>query len=128
MSGKPKKWSAGVNATSDAMDIERGTFTKRDPKEIAETVEHDAERSTRRKATPYRSAMSMLSFYLNRGGKNLSAQQRDIIERAKEILRAEFGPEAKPAKKPAARAKNVPARAKKSSAAAKKPARRAKTS
>jgi putative cell wall-binding protein len=86
-----KKWSQRVTDTSDAMDIETGTFASHDPKRIAEAVERDAERSTRRKTTPYRSAMSMLTFYINRAGKNLPAAQRNVLERAKEILRAEFG-------------------------------------
>jgi hypothetical protein len=86
-----KKWSQHVTETSDAMDVESGTFASRDPKRIAETVEHDAERSSRRKATPYRSAMSMLTFYINRAGKNLPKSQLKVLEEAKEILRAEFG-------------------------------------
>ncbi len=73
------------------MDVARGTLKSRNPKRIAETLEHDAERSTRRKTTPYRSAMSMLTFYINRAGKNLSASQRKVLEQAKEILRAEYG-------------------------------------
>jgi hypothetical protein len=92
---KTKKWSARVNATSDAMDIAPNTFNSDDPKKIARTVEHDAEKSTRRKSTPYRSAMSMLTFYINRAGKNLSAKQRKVLEDAKDVLRAEFGPQKK---------------------------------
>jgi putative cell wall-binding protein len=86
-----KKWSQHVTETSDAMDVARGTLSSRDPKRIAEALEHDAEKSTRRKSTPYRSAMSMLSFYINRAGKNLPAAQRKVLEQAKEILRAEYG-------------------------------------
>jgi len=86
-----KKWSQHVTETSDAMDVKAGTFASRDPKRIAETVEHDAERSSRRKTTPYRSAMSMLTFYINRAGKNLPKAQLKVLEEAKEILRAEFG-------------------------------------
>ena len=81
------------------MDVARGTLKSRNPKRIAETLEHDAERSTRRKTTPYRSAMSMLTFYINRAGKNLSASQREVLEQAKEILRAEYGRELGAAKK-----------------------------
>ena len=81
------------------MDVARGTLKSRNPKRIAETLEHDAERSTRRKTTPYRSAMSMLTFYINRAGKNLSASQREVLEQAKEILRAEYGSDAGAAKK-----------------------------
>jgi hypothetical protein len=86
-----KKWSQHVTETSDAMDVKGGTFAGRDPKRIAETIEHDAERSSRRKTTPYRSAMSMLTFYINRAGKNLPKAQLKVLEEAKEILRAEFG-------------------------------------
>ena len=94
-----KKWSQHVTETSDAMDVARGTLKSRNPKRIAETLEHDAERSTRRKTTPYRSAMSMLTFYINRAGKNLSASQREVLEQAKEILRAEYGSDVGAAKK-----------------------------
>jgi hypothetical protein len=86
-----RKWSQHVTETSDAMNVKSGTFASRDPKRIAETVEHDAERSSRRKTTPYRSAMSMLTFYINRAGKNLPKAQLKVLEEAKEILRAEFG-------------------------------------
>jgi hypothetical protein len=99
-----KKWSAHVNATSNAMDIAPDTFTSGDPKKIARAVERDAEQSTRLKATPYRSAMSMLTFYINRAGKNLTAKQRKVLEDAKDVLRDEFGPAKKPApQKPAAK-------------------------
>jgi hypothetical protein len=94
---KTNKWSARVNATSNAMDIAPNTFTSGDPKKIARTVERDAEESTRRKSSPYRSAMSMLTFYINRAGKNLSAKQRKVLEDAKDVLRAEFGPKKKTA-------------------------------
>jgi hypothetical protein len=73
------KWSQHVTETSDAMDVESGTFSSRDPKHIAEAVEHDAERSLRRKTTPYRSAMSMLTFYINRAGKNLPKAQLKVL-------------------------------------------------
>lgn len=92
-----KKWSQHVTETSNAMDIEKGTFASDDPEEIARTVERDAERSTRRKSTPYRSAMSMLTFYINRGGKNLTAKHRKVLEDAKDVLREKFGPDSKPA-------------------------------
>jgi hypothetical protein len=99
---KVNRWSQHVTETSNAMDVEKGTFASDDPAAIANAVERDAERSTRRKSTPYRSAMSMLTFYINRGGKNLSAKHRKVLEDAKEVLREKFGPEAKkPAKKPA---------------------------
>jgi putative cell wall-binding protein len=94
-----KKWSQHVTETSDAMDVARGTLSSRNPKRIAEALERDAEKSTRRKTTPYRSAMSMLTFYINRAGKNLPATQRKILEQAKEILRAEYGSDVGAAKK-----------------------------
>ena len=81
------------------MDIAPDTFTSKDPKKIARTVERDAEKSKRRKASPYRSAMSMLTFYINRAGKNLPAKQRKVLEDAKDVLREEFGPKKKTAPK-----------------------------
>jgi hypothetical protein len=91
-SGK-KYWSARVTQTSDALDIPGGTFAKDDPKAIARELERDAETSTRRKSSPYRSAMSMLTFYINRAGKNLPAARKKILEDAKQVLREEFGPQ-----------------------------------
>jgi hypothetical protein len=85
---RTKKWSQHVTETSNAMDLEPNIFKQRSPKKIAEAVERDAEQSTRRKSTPYRSAMSMLTFYINRAGKNLSPHQRKILEDAKDVLRA----------------------------------------
>jgi hypothetical protein len=98
-----KKWSARVTRTSDALDIAGGTFAKDDPKAIAHELERDAEKSTRRKSSPYRSAMSMLTFYINRAGKNLPAARKKILEDAKQVLREEFGPQtdASVRKKPA---------------------------
>src|ERR1700712_3998542 len=95
-SGGKKYWSARVTETSDALDIAGGTFAKDDPKAIAHELERDAEKSTRRKSSPYRSAMSMLTFYINRAGKNLPAARKKILEDAKQVLREEFGPQ-KPA-------------------------------
>ncbi len=92
------KWSQHVTETSNAMDLEPGVFKQCSAKKIAEAIERDAERSKRLKSTPYRSAMSMLTFYINRAGTNLSARQRKTLEDAKEVLRAEFGPKA-PSKK-----------------------------
>jgi hypothetical protein len=83
-----KRWSARVTETSDALDLEPNVFTKDDPKEIALSLKRSAEESTRRKSDPYRSAMSMLTFFINRAGKNLSAARRNILERAKDELRA----------------------------------------
>jgi hypothetical protein len=101
------KWSARVNATSNAMDIAPNTFNSGDPEKIARAVESDAEKSTRRKSTPYRSAMSMLTFYINRAGKNLTAKQRKVLEDAKDVLRDEFGPAKKPAAKKSPRRKRT---------------------
>jgi hypothetical protein len=87
---QPRRWSAKVTATSDALDLDSAVF-KRTPSAIARSVKRSAERSKRRKSTPYRSAMSMLTFYENRAGKNLSARQRNNLERAKDELRKLFG-------------------------------------
>ena len=86
-----RRWSARVTRESDALDLERGVFTKRDPKRIAASLKRSAERSHRRKADPYRSAVSMLTFYINRAGKNLPASRRKILQRAKGELRKQFG-------------------------------------
>ena len=76
---------------SDALDLEQGVFTLRDARAIAVSLKRSAESSTRRKASAYHSAMSMLTFYINRGGTNLSAARRRVLERAKRELRAQFG-------------------------------------
>jgi hypothetical protein len=86
-----RRWSARVTRESDALDLERGVFTKRDPKRIAASLKRSAERSRRRKADPYRSALSMLTFYINRAGKNLPASRRKTLQRAKGELRKQFG-------------------------------------
>jgi hypothetical protein len=83
----PKKWSRKVTETSDAMTLDKGVF-KKTPHAIALSLKRSAERSRRRKATPFRSAMSMLTFYINRGGKNLSAARKKKLNRAKDELRA----------------------------------------
>ena len=87
-----RKWSKKVNQTSDALDLEKGVF-KRSPRAIASSLKRSAERSKRRKAPPFRSAMSMLVFYENRGGKNLSAADRKKLEKAKDELRKAFSRE-----------------------------------
>jgi len=84
-------WSGRVTRESNALDLEGGVFTKSDPKAIARSLKHSAETSKRRKSDPYRSAMSMLTFYINRAGKNMSKKQLGVLERAKDELRAEFG-------------------------------------
>ena len=82
-----RRWSARVTRESDALDLEQRVFTWHDPKRIARSLKRSAEHSRRRKARPYRSAMSMLTFYLNRGGRNLSGEQRKVLTRAKDELR-----------------------------------------
>lgn len=89
-----RKWSARVNATSDAMDLKEHVFKQRSPAAIARSLKRSAERSHRRKSAPFRSAMSMLNFYINRGGKNLSAAQKIKLEKAKDELRKAFGRDA----------------------------------
>lgn len=92
--GKPRatrKWSKPVMERSDALDLEKGVFVQDDPKAIAQSLKRSAERSNRRKSDPFPSAMSMLNFYINRGGKNLSKERLRILEAAKEDLRAIFG-------------------------------------
>ena len=86
-----RRWSARVTRESDALDLEGGVFTQRDPKRIAASLKRSAERSRRRKADPYRSALSMLTFYINRAGKNLPASRRKTLQRAKGELRKQFG-------------------------------------
>ena len=85
------KWSKAVTDRSDALDLERGVFESHDPKEIAESLAKSAEASDRRKATPYRSAMSMLTFFINRAGRNLPRRERSVLEQAKVELRRRFG-------------------------------------
>jgi hypothetical protein len=84
-------WSGRVSKESDALDLEGGVFTANDPKRIAASLKRSAERSHRRKAEPYRSALSMLVFYINRAGKNLPAARRRKLEQAKIELRKQFG-------------------------------------
>ncbi len=86
-----KRWSQRVTETSDALDLEEGVFTRDDPREIARSLKRSAERSRRRKADPFRSAMSMLTFYINRAGGQLPARQRARLEAAKDELRELFG-------------------------------------
>lgn len=86
-----KKWSAKVTKESIALDLEEGVFTWKEPKKIALSLKNSAERSTRRKAPPFQSAMSMLNFYINRAGKNLPSEQKMILEQAKVELRKLYG-------------------------------------
>ena len=85
-----RRWSGYVTTHSNALDLDRGVFTWNDPRKIARSLKRSAERSRRRKADPYRSALSMLTFYLNRAGKNLPAGRKRTLQRAKSELRKEF--------------------------------------
>ena len=85
------RWSAEVNRTSSALDLEPGVFTFEDPVRTARSLKRSAEASTRRKAGPFASAMSMLNFYINRAGRNLPAERLATLEKAKAALRREFG-------------------------------------
>ncbi len=91
----PKKWSQSVTEQSDAMDLEKDVFKLKDPKKIAESIKRSAEKSDRKKAGPFQSAMSMINFYENRGGKNISASQKKVLDQSKEELRKLFGREEK---------------------------------
>jgi len=84
-------WSDRVTRESNALDLEAGVFTLNDPARIAASLKRSAESSRRRKAEPYRSALSMLVFYINRAGKKLPARRRRTLERAKAELRRQFG-------------------------------------
>ncbi len=86
-----RRWSYDVTTKSNALDLEANVFTRDDPKTIARSLKQSAERSHRRKSDPYRSAMSMLTFYINRAGKNLPEQRRAKLEAAKDELRALYG-------------------------------------
>ena len=96
-----RKWSQHVTETSDALDLREGVFKLRDPKAIAASLKRSAEHSDRRKSDPFRSAMSMLVFYVNRAGHNLPEAQKKRLEQAKDELRALFG--RPPAKRPRSR-------------------------
>jgi len=85
------KWSQTVTENSNALTLDRGVFAKSDPKEIAASLKASAEHSRRRRTTPFRSAMSMLTFYINRAGSDLPAKQRKVLEAAKDELRKAFG-------------------------------------
>jgi Protein of unknown function (DUF3175) len=89
----PKRWSQRVTRESDALDLKHGVFKLRNPGEIAASLKRSAERSSRRKTSAYRSALSMLTFYINRAGKTLPKTQRDRLQRAKTELKRQFGRE-----------------------------------
>jgi uncharacterized protein DUF3175 len=86
-----RRWSQDVTEHSDALTLEGGVFTSKDPRRIAASLKRSAERSKRRKSDPFRSALSMLTFYINRAGKNLPAARKKTLMRAKEELRKQFG-------------------------------------
>jgi hypothetical protein len=86
----PRRWSARVTRTSDALDLERGVFSQRSARGIALSLKRSAERSRRRKSEPFRSAMSMLNLYINRAGKKLNAERRRTLDQAKVELRRVF--------------------------------------
>ncbi len=88
---KDGHWSQHVTETSDALDLEEGVFALTDPREIARSLKRSADASRRRKSEPFRSAMSMLTFYINRAGKHLPQEQRDCLEKAKDELRVLYG-------------------------------------
>jgi hypothetical protein len=86
-----RRWSRQVTEHSDALTLDKGVFTLKDPKRIASSLRRSALRSRRRKADPFRSALSMLNFYINRAGRNLPAQRKQTLTRAKDELRRQFG-------------------------------------
>lgn len=98
VTSKNRKWSAGVTEHSDSLDLKNKVF-KDSPDEIAHSLKKSAESSKRRKSSPFRAAMSMLTFYINRAGKNLSTEEKNKLEKAKDALRMEFGKESNEEKK-----------------------------
>ncbi|HEV8095255.1 MAG TPA: DUF3175 domain-containing protein [Burkholderiales bacterium] len=91
--GSARRWTARVMRTSSALDLEKGVFTKRSPRAVALSLKRSAERSKRRKSAPFRSAMSMLNFHINRAGRGMPASQRKVLERAKAELRKLYSKE-----------------------------------
>lgn len=104
MASRKRRWSARVMKTSDALDLERDVFTQRSPRAVARSLKRSAERSKRRKSAPFRSAMSMLNFEINRAGKGMPESRRAVLERAKGELRKLYG------RDPAGARKKRPAR------------------
>ncbi|ARQ12857.1 hypothetical protein NXC12_PC00218 (plasmid) [Rhizobium etli] len=91
MTKSKKKWSQDVTEHSNAMDLKEGVFKSDDPKKIARSIKHSAEQSDRRRSSPFRAAMSMLTFYINRAGEQLSKKRRGTLEKTKDELRKDFG-------------------------------------
>ena len=87
---KKRKWSQEVTEHSDALDLEAGVFKQKSPRRIAQSLKNSAEHSERRHSDPYRSAMSMLTFYINRAGAHLQEAEKDRLEKAKDELRGLF--------------------------------------
>lgn len=96
---KARRWSGRVTRESNALDLKKGVFKLNDPKKIAASLKRSAERSHRRKADPYRSALSMLTFYINRAGKNLPASRKRKLQDAKGELKKLFGKDKKKKKR-----------------------------
>lgn len=96
MQSASRKWSQHVTHHSNALDLERGVFTWKDPVKIARSLKRSALASTRRKAEPFASAMSMLNFYINRAGKGLGKKQRTVLRQTKTELRKLFGKAGRP--------------------------------
>ena len=94
---KGTRWSQRVTETSDALTLEEGVFKKATPRAVALSLKRSADRSRRRKSDPFRSAMSMLVFYINRAGKGLSKSEKQKLEKAKDELRRLYGPGSKKA-------------------------------
>lgn len=91
---KQKKWSQKVTEESHALALDEGVFTWKDPKRIARSLKKSADESTERKSPPYRSAMSMLVFYINRAGKDLDDKQKRVLQNAKVELKKLYGKDA----------------------------------
>jgi len=89
--GGRRRWSARVTRESNALDLDKGVFSRSSPKSIAASLKRSAQSSKRRKADPYRSALSMLTFYINRAGRTLPASRKRVLNQAKDELRAQFG-------------------------------------
>jgi hypothetical protein len=89
--GHDRRWSARVTRESDALTLEKGVFTRSNPRNIARSLKRSADRSRRRKSSAYRSAMSMLVFFINRAGKGLSPMRKRKLEKAKDKLRELYG-------------------------------------
>jgi hypothetical protein len=120
MATRKKRWSQRVTERSDALSLDAGVFSRDDPRSIARSLKRSADRSRRRKSDPYRSAMSMLTFYLNRAGGKLPAARRRKVEAAKQELRRLYGKESSQGD---GQARSKPARSKPASSRKKKTAR-----